>query len=687
MSLRPYLLSLAFALVVCFGDGLAQADDSSLVSAEQSRLDQMLLLSEHDNQAALKQLQNFYSTLTTKSDYLIRIDTMNALVDAYWDAGNEVAYEAMRRAIVQLAQSQNDHESLALIELKTAYDLRDQGRFEQAMAALDRIAAAVAYTTFPERRMRVETAYGALYSAMSQFERALEHHLAAYRLSEQARHHAAIYKLRRLATLSGLYLTMQNPEQSLLMSEEALKLEALSHSPRVLAQIRQNQAMALSDLERYRESLAAYEASLHAAQEANIPKMEALILSNIADLHLRTHQFEKAESVSRLSLLKAQQVGDKSAINNAKANIGFGLGGQGKIPQAMEYLREVIQVSRDSGDKADLELTVGEVGRMFERAKMYKEAIVYAREQLALRNEIFRSGRTKTVALLQEQFDTDQRKKQFELLGRENQIKNVKLKNNRLQAWVISLGALVSIMVGIFIYMLYLRVKQTNIRLAEMNDQLEFHSVRDALTGLFNRRSFLEMMKHRATAVVHDRRADDSSNPDCLMLLDIDHFKHINDTWGHTAGDVVLVEIAKRLRAAVRDSDMSMRWGGEEFLIYSPKTHVEHLLPMVERILAAIGSSPVLVGPNAIPVTASAGFISLPFADVPEEICNWEKALQLADLALYLGKVHGRNRAYGLMSLSVPYIEALPELEHDFAEAIKKEMVDVQVILGPHQAH
>ena len=108
---------------------------------------------------------------------------------------------------------------------------------------------------------------------------------------------------------------------------------------------------------------------------------------------------------------------------------------------------------------------------------------------------------------------------------------------------------------------------------------------------------------------------------------------------------------------------------------------------MVERILAAIGSSPVLVGPNAIPVTASAGFISLPFADVPEEICNWEKALQLADLALYLGKVHGRNRAYGLMSLSVPYIEALPELEHDFAEAIKKEMVDVQVILGPHQAH
>ena len=66
-------------------------------------------------------------------------------------------------------------------------------------------------------------------------------------------------------------------------------------------------------------------------------------------------------------------------------------------------------------------------------------------------------------------------------------------------------------------------------------------------------------------------------NTDGLMILDIDHFKHINDTLGHAGGDIVLVEIVKRLRSTVRDSDMVMRWGGEEFLVYSPKASAVHL--------------------------------------------------------------------------------------------------------------
>jgi diguanylate cyclase (GGDEF)-like protein len=320
---------------------------------------------------------------------------------------------------------------------------------------------------------------------------------------------------------------------------------------------------------------------------------------------------------------------------------------------------------------------------MYEHAKMYKEALEYTREQQKLSNELFRTDRSKTVAALQEQFDADQRKKQIELLARENQIKDADIKNSRLQQIVTLLGAMLTIMGGFFIYMLYRKVKQTNQRLEEVNQQLEFHSVRDPLTGLYNRRSFLEMMKVRSEDTSPERREDDNASPDCLIIMDIDHFKHINDTWGHSAGDAVLVEVAKRLRSAVRDSDMTLRWGGEEFLIYAPKTQPVLLMSLVDRVLKVIGSTPVLVGNNAIPVTVSAGYISLPFSGVPESACNWEKAMQLADMALYMGKVNGRNRAYGLLSLLVPYEQALPELERDFSAAIKQGMIEIAIITGP----
>lgn len=658
---------------------LAHAD----LKSDMARLEAIQLLLEKDNQAALLQLKEFYSQLNAQTDYQVRIDTLRELSYAYYDAGDIPASEQSRAEILRLAKLQNDKETVALMQIDEVFKLRDTGQFDAAIAKLDDVAAAIKGSTKPENLMRLEISYGAIYQSASKFEQALSHYLEALRLTDQLTQRKSLSKIRRLATLASLYLTMQNPEQTLIVTNDALALAGEVDSPRLIATLRQNQAMALGDLKRYPEALVSYERALKASQDANIPKMEALILSNIADLHLRTHSFVRAENVARQALKKAEFIQDEFSIFNAKANIGFALGGQGKISQAMEYLTPVLKQSRDQGDKADVEATVGEISRMYENAKMYKEALEYTREQQKLSNELFRADRSKTVAALQEQFDADQRKKQIELLARENQIKDADIKNSRLQQIVTLLGAMLTIMGGIFIYMLYRKVKQTNQRLEEVNQQLEFHSVRDPLTGLYNRRSFLEMMKERGEDVSPERREADTDSPDCLIIMDIDHFKHINDTWGHSAGDAVLIEVANRLRSAVRDSDMTLRWGGEEFLIYAPKTKPALLAPLVERVLKAIGTTPVLVGNNAIPVTVSAGYISLPFSGVPESACNWEKAMQLADMALYMGKVNGRNRAYGLLSLLVPYEQALPELERDFSAAIKQGMIEIAIIPGP----
>jgi diguanylate cyclase (GGDEF)-like protein len=228
-------------------------------------------------------------------------------------------------------------------------------------------------------------------------------------------------------------------------------------------------------------------------------------------------------------------------------------------------------------------------------------------------------------------------------------------------------------------------VRKTNEELQKANKQLEFHAVRDPLTGLHNRRSFVELMAARTAAEENDRRENSNDLPDCLILMDIDLFKHINDTWGHSVGDVVLKEVALRLTNCVRESDMVLRWGGEEFLIYSPKSSPEQITKLVERVLTAIGRDVIQVGDLLIPVTVTAGFISLPFSGVSEENCGWEKTLQMADMALYLGKAHGRNRAYGLSKLLVKHEKAMPLIDHDLSAAISAGMVELIEVIGPMQ--
>lgn len=128
---------------------------------------------------------------------------------------------------------------------------------------------------------------------------------------------------------------------------------------------------------------------------------------------------------------------------------------------------------------------------------------------------------------------------------------------------------------------------------------------------------------------------------------------------------------------------MVLRWGGEEFLVFSPKSHPAQTAGLVERLLHTVGGEPILAGEKEIQVTMTAGFISLPFSDVPESVFGWEKVLQIADMALYLGKANGRNRAYGVSHLRVSADLALPVLEADLAAAIANGMVELIEVSGP----
>jgi diguanylate cyclase (GGDEF)-like protein len=160
-------------------------------------------------------------------------------------------------------------------------------------------------------------------------------------------------------------------------------------------------------------------------------------------------------------------------------------------------------------------------------------------------------------------------------------------------------------------------------------------ATRDVLTGLFNRRAVMESLSH------HIALAKRNGLPMCLLMLDVDHFKYVNDTYGHLSGDRVLRQMAKTLAERTRAQDQVGRFGGEEFLVIVPDTDVDGALTLAETLRTSIENVAFVTEEGkAINVTVSIGVSQLRASDAQQP----EKLIASADQALYRAKLGGRNR-------------------------------------------
>lgn len=167
--------------------------------------------------------------------------------------------------------------------------------------------------------------------------------------------------------------------------------------------------------------------------------------------------------------------------------------------------------------------------------------------------------------------------------------------------------------------------------LLETNKQLEILSTIDPLTNLYNRRHLERQVKYEAS--INKRYQHEAS----LLLIDIDHFKLINDNYGHQIGDLVLVEIAKILNASVRESDTVARFGGEEFMILASHTDLEGAMVLAHRLNKSIEKYLFTHHDVTVNVTVSIGVTRLDHE-------NFDVSYKLVDEALYDAKESGRNR-------------------------------------------
>jgi diguanylate cyclase (GGDEF)-like protein/PAS domain S-box-containing protein len=170
-------------------------------------------------------------------------------------------------------------------------------------------------------------------------------------------------------------------------------------------------------------------------------------------------------------------------------------------------------------------------------------------------------------------------------------------------------------------------------RLKRAEQELRQLAITDGLTQVANRRHFEERVREEVD------RSQRYGRPLVLLLLDIDHFKKVNDTYGHPAGDAVLRRVADICQASIRTLDLVARFGGEEFAILLPETDVPGALQMAERIREEIAASPVVYGEHVIKVTASLGLAATDNGDR-----SVEQLVKAADEMLYAAKQGGRNQ-------------------------------------------
>ncbi len=642
-------------------------------------------LSVTDLSAAITELSALYHNEAAHTSLAERRDILIALVDLYIRSQQVDSATKFNTELADLGNKNKDVWATAMALDYQAGLLRNQGKLLEAREVIEHALVLADKVQVKVVTSQVNTEAGFVYQEQGNFKAALKHLLASLDAIEGD---SVFANLRRATTLNAictLYLDLKDPDMGLEYIEKATKIAESLNAKNMLAKLEINRGNVYSDKNNLPEASKSYQKALEMARTISDKGLEIIAVNNIADVAFSQKQYSKCVQYANETFALASRSDNKPLIASADINMGLCHIGLGSFQQGANEVALGLAYLRSFNARPDIEQVMGQLASVYEKAGLYKEAYRAMEEQRSLSMELFRDDRDRSVAEMKAKFDAKEQEKQIELLEQKNQVQSIEIKNKSLQRVVFILAALIAAAIAVTIFYLYRKVRETNRNLQEANVKLEHQSSRDPLTGLLNRRAFHDMMKFR-TQMIERRNPDAAAMPPhALIILDIDHFKLVNDNYGHAGGDVVLVEISRRLSHVMREQDMLMRWGGEEFLIFLNHIPPDNLTRVVERILITVGARPIELEQHQLQVTISAGYISL-LPGVESEIdANWEKSLHLADSALYMAKTRGRNRAIGIKTIEIPKEDLDQLLQGDLEKSIREGKVSIQQIEGPVQ--
>jgi diguanylate cyclase (GGDEF)-like protein len=458
---------------------------------------------------------------------------------------------------------------------------------------------------------------------------------------------------------------------------QAQRVAARAGDPGLLAVVKLAEARIAAQRQE-RDSVARLaEEALPLARRAASPRLQAAVYGFLSDAYAKLGRPADALRAAERGLPIVRRYGDRYAEIALTNNAGLAKIGLQRLADGRTDLARVEAMAQATGQHALRAEALREFDEALAAAGDARGALELYHRERALAAEIGRRNRDATLRTLQQRHDHDRQQRDIALLARENELKSAELANRALGRQVtLAAVAVVGLAVGVAV-LLYRRVRRVQRQLRSNQDRLRVQSERDPLTLLSNRRHFHAVMQ-TASALGPEGRGFEGA----LLLVDIDHFKHVNDGHGHAAGDRVLCEVARRLGAAVRADDLVVRWGGEEFLVLAPRVSEADTDLLAERVLRLVGEEPVRIDGREVPVTVSIGYANFPLPPAALAVA-WEQAINLADMALYTAKNQGRNRAVGIAAARAASPPELRGIEADFDRAWHDGRVTLKIAPGP----
>lgn len=565
----------------------------------------------------------------------------------YADVHRDAEVDATLNRLQAMVQ-QGNRSALIAEHYVRAYSLYQRDQYAAADAELQHIDIDAIATD--AERYRMSILRGNSYRLLGQAEAALPYLERGLDLANEM--HDQVRSLHAMLWLARIYLNTGNLDRAADQLESARRLAVARGDEAALVEVEG----CISDVadrrgDRAAERRASVEALDHAMRSGS-SKWLAQALINLGDSYLKTRDFSESIKYSKRALplvMKLHESGDEPTVlfNEGLAYIGLG-----NITQGEKLAEGAIAEVLAGNNLLDAKELLREYADALEHAGYLMMAIQVYHRYDEVSEQSMTAVRQHTFLEMSAKFDDERRARELELLRRDNALNASELRGQRL-------GQQLMLAAALFIACICAALLWAFARVRKANNRLRFNSERDALTGLRNRRYFNEHVL-----------SVDGARPvcGCVLLADLDHFKRINDTLGHPAGDAVLATVSHRLSAALRESDKLVRWGGEEFLAVLDPITPEQADITVERLLHAVRRDPVLWNGQPIQCTISIGYACFPMAGSGTEI-SLDSAISLVDKALYEAKRRGRDRACLIGALSAVTERDLTVLSAEFESA------------------
>ena len=546
---------------------------------------------------------------------------------AYFD--NPAAGIAFSKTKLNQAQSANDFPAQYDYHTCRYYLYNMLGENELALKSANLAHSAAEYSEDPLSIALSETELGNISSYQGNYADALNHYLSAYPRLQQLGYKPYISDL--VLSIASAYRRMGLYDKAITYIDEAEKEFNAPEERFRLAMIMHEKAFSYAERGEPEQALALFNQSIEVYNELAVPEWIAYTNVNLVWIYNLLGQFDNALAVAAEaeSVLNHGNPSNMANLQTYQALLalykGEALLADKQVNAALESLALADKLlSEQAVPRYMLQLHLHYADALAQ-AGQYSLAYTKLGQYVELNNRQQANAREQQANLLRFQFDfTRQQEKNDQLaaekLAAEQYISTLQL----AQRW--QYVAIIAIVLMLFILVSFA------VSLKKRNRKLHRLAMTDELTGIANRRRIMMLAEQERV------KATETSSPICLLIIDLDHFKKINDNHGHDAGDIVLQQVCLTISSVLRQQDHFGRTGGEEFLIILPNTDINQAQPIAERVRRSVAAINLSLIQLNLQVSCSIGLTQAK----PKELLN--ASISRADKALYQAKANGRNQ-------------------------------------------